>query len=104
MEEKEPLEALDGAAQSSDLEGDRIETSEKSGDGKESQNSVPSEVSPNETPANANEPDYVTGWKLLSVLIGVTGACFLMLLDISIVATVSMIFLLFSCFTLNLRQ
>jgi hypothetical protein len=101
MEEKEPLEAPDGAAQSSDLESDRIETSEKSGDGKESQNSVPLEVSPKGTPSNANEPDYVTGWKLLSVLIGVTGACFLMLLDIAIVATVSMIVLLISCFTLN---
>ena len=34
--------------------------------------------------------EYIAGWKLISVMFAVTMACFLMLLDMSILATVSL--------------
>lgn len=32
--------------------------------------------------------EYVTGWKLVSIMVAVTSACFIMLLDMSIIVTV----------------
>jgi hypothetical protein len=44
----------------------------------------------------ANDEGHLTGVKMLVVLAAVTGACFIMLLDTSIVATVSLLHLLIS--------
>jgi hypothetical protein len=45
------------------------------------------------TPEEEEEWEYVTGIKLAVVIIAVTAACFIMLLDTSIVVTVSNIYL-----------
>lgn len=51
----------------------------------------PNNETPPDTAATNKEPDweYITGLKLILVLIAITLACFLMLLDNSIIATVS---------------
>jgi hypothetical protein len=63
------------------------------------ENSHAQDIDPDEPPresltrtrTDASEWEYVTGVKLAVVIIAVTGACFLMLLDTSIVATVGLL-------------
>lgn len=40
-------------------------------------------------PAEGEVPEYIHGWKLFSVMLAITLACFLYLLDVSILVTVS---------------
>lgn len=71
------------------VEGNEVETSEKPAD----KSRVESIGSGNDnginTEPDSDEEEYVTGFKMVIVLVAVTAASFLMLLDTSIVATVS---------------
>jgi hypothetical protein len=81
--EQEPQNGIDG-----------IEASEKTNENSHAQDIDPEEPpreSLSRTRTDASDWEYVTGIKLAVVIIAVTGACFLMLLDTSIVATVSLL-------------
>jgi hypothetical protein len=104
MDQKEPLEAHDGdgAAPASDVEKNP-ELSEKSGDERLSQTSVALETPPDKILPGPDQEEHVTGVKIMFVLTAVTGACFIMLLDTSIVATVSLAPISISCSCSNLH-
>lgn len=54
-----------------------------------SSNELPNDLEKQDDQKKADEPQYVTGIKLWSMMSGVVLVVFLMLLDISIVSTVS---------------
>ena len=117
MENKETLEPQSGGDLTSPIDEDKIGSFEKQDDGgqpkseKAAEGDVPERTKegylshgsedtiiadpqetpprPEENPQVTTDDEYVTGIKAMLILAAVTAACFIMLLDISIVATVS---------------
>ena len=55
------------------------------------ENEAVNRTDPGDTVAKDATDTYVTGWKLVSLMISITVAAFLMLLDMSIITTVCLI-------------